>query len=66
MEESFIKIRGRNLFLYIYNILEVLLYFNIDFNLKIFNYYLINSSVIVLPGWIIIKTNYLNKRFLSY
>ena len=49
MEESFIKIRGRNLFLYIYNILEVLLYFNIDFNLKIFNYYLINSSVIVLP-----------------
>lgn len=42
--------RGQSLFLYIYNMQEVLLHFSIDSNLKAFSYYLVNSSVVVLPN----------------
>ena len=66
IKESLIKIRNWNLFLYIYNILEVLLYFNINSNLEVFNYYLINNSIVILSNWIIVKINYLNKWFLLY
>ena len=49
-EESLTKIRSWSLFLYIYNILEILLYFSINFNLEAFNYYLINNNVTALPN----------------
>ena len=46
MEELFVKIWGWSLFLYVYNVLEVLLCFGMDFDLEVFSYYLVDGRCI--------------------
>ena len=66
VEESLAKMRGRSLFLYVYNVRVVLSRSGMDSDLEAFSYYLVDGSVAVLPGRITVKTNYLNQQFLSY
>ncbi|KAI0902792.1 hypothetical protein F4823DRAFT_620895, partial [Ustulina deusta] len=60
MDDPPAKMRGRSLFISVYNVWEVLLRSGIDSDLEAFSYYLANSSVAALPGRTAAKTNYLN------
>ncbi|KAL2014935.1 hypothetical protein VTK56DRAFT_6811 [Thermocarpiscus australiensis] len=65
-EESPAKIRGRSLFLYVYNVRVVSSRSGMDSDLEAFSHYPADGSVAALPGRTTAKTNYLNQRFLSY
>ena len=60
------KIRGRSLFLSVYNVREVSPRSGMDSDLEAFSHYPADGSVAALPGRTTAKTNYLNQRFLSY
>ena len=66
MEESPAKMRGRSLFVSVYNGWEVTLRSGMDSDLEAFSHYPADGSVAALPGRTAAKTNYLNERFLSY
>ena len=66
MEESPAKIRGRSLFLSVYNVRVVSPRSGMDSDLEAFSHYPADGSVAALPGRTTAKTNYLNERFLSY
>ena len=65
-EESPAEIRGRSLFLSVYNAREVSSRSGMDSDLEAFSHYPADGSVAALPGRTTAKTNYLNERFLSY
>ena len=66
MEESPAKMRGRSLFVSVYNVWEVSPRSGMDSDLEAFSHYPADGSVAALPGRTTAKTNYLNQRFLSY
>ncbi|RYC54034.1 hypothetical protein CHU98_g12175 [Xylaria longipes] len=66
MAESPAKMRGRSLFVSVYNVWEVSPRSGMDSDLEAFSHYPADGSVAALPGRTAAKTNYLNQRFLSY
>ena len=66
MDHSPAKMRGRSLFVSIYNVWEVSPRSGMDSDLEAFSHYPADGSVAALPGRTAAKTNYLNQRFLSY
>ena len=66
MEESPAKMRGRSLFVSVYNVWEATPRSCMYSDLEAFSHYPADGSVAALPGRTAAKTNYLNERFLSY
>ena len=66
MEESPAKMRGRSLFVSVYNVWEVTPRSGMDSDLEAFSHNPADGSFAAMPGQTAAKTNYLKPRFLSY